>query len=109
MHVELSWLPRFLGRSSHLTAFDAGKKQARQALLAGMALTMHGAKIEKLIAERVALLLLRENILQREGQFAQTSCLRPTAIALFVPGEFEIGKKTATAVSALFKTSLKLV
>ena len=70
---------------------------------------MHGAKIEKLIAERVSLLLLRENVLQREGQFAETGRFRPTAIVLFVAGEFEIGKKTSTSVSALFKASLKLV
>ena len=74
---------RLLGRGAHLAAFDAGKKCARQPRLAGMALAMHRAEIEKLIAERVALFLLSEDALQSERQFAQTRCFRPASVSLF--------------------------
>ena len=74
-----------------------------------MALAVHRTQIEELIAERVALLLLREDVLQRESEFSKPGCFGPRTFALFVFNQCNIRKKSAAAVRALFETSLKLV
>ncbi len=109
MRGELPWLPWFFSGSADLAALDAGKKHARQARLAGMALAMHRTQIEELIAECVALLLLREDVLQRESQFAESGSFGPRTFALFVFNQRNIRKKSAPAVRALFETRPQLL
>ena len=47
------------------------QKHARQLALAGMAFAVHGAQVEELIDERIALALLCENAFERHGKLAQ--------------------------------------
>ena len=109
MRAELPWFPRLLRWSTYLAVPDAGEKLACQPLFAGMALAMHRTQIEELIAECVALLLLREDVLQGHGEFTKAGRFRPDAIVLLVSGEFKIREKTAPTVSALFEAGLQLV
>jgi hypothetical protein len=109
MREALPWLPRLLCGRADLAAFDAGEKQARQARLAGMAFAVHRAEIEELIAERVALFMLREDVLEREGEIAETSGFGPGAIVLFVFNERDVREEAATPVRAFFEAGLKLV
>ena len=50
-----------------------------------MTLAVNGAEIEEFVAKSVALLMLRENILQRDGKLAQTRGLRPV-LPFFING-----------------------
>ena len=86
MRGKLPWLPRLLCGRSNLAALDAGQKQACKARLAGMALAMHRTQIEKLIAKGVALLLLSEDVLQSECEFAETRRFGPGPFVLIVSG-----------------------
>ena len=70
-----------LGRRANFAAFDARKKCARQARLARIALAVHRAQIEELVAQRVALAILVQNGLQGKGQFAQLRRLGPGTIS----------------------------
>lgn len=74
-----------------------------------MALAMHGAEVEELIAECIALFVLCENILQGKGKFAEAGGFGPGTLVLILAGKFEIGEKTAATVSALFKTGKELI
>ena len=80
MRAALPRLSRFLSGSADLAALDASEKQARQALLAGMAFAVHRTQVEELIAEGVALFLLSEDVLQREGEFAEAGGFGPRAL-----------------------------
>src|SRR5579863_10160831 len=100
MRAALPWLSHFLGVCAYFNAFDAGKKQARQTRLAGMAFSVHRAEIEELIAKSVALLLLREDVLQREGEFAQACGFGP--VATFVFNQRDIREEAAAAMRAFF-------
>ena len=55
-----------------------------------MAFAVHRAEIEKLIAERVALLVLREYALQREREFAQACSFGPVSLLLLVFRELNV-------------------
>lgn len=70
---------------------------------------MHRAQIQEFVAECIALLLLREDVLQREGEFAKADCFRPFAVMIIVACELEVRKESETAVRAFFKASLKLI
>jgi hypothetical protein len=109
MHAGLPWLPRFFGGRTHLATLDAGQEHARQARLAGMILTVHGAKVEEFFAEGVALFLLGEDVLEGESQVAKTHGFKPGAIVVFVGGELEIGEEAAATVRAFFEAGDELI
>jgi hypothetical protein len=109
MREALPWLPRFFSGSTDLAAFDAGEEQAREARLTGMAFPMHRAEIEELIAKGVALFILREDVLERESQFAKARCFGPGTIRLVVFDQCDIGEEATAAMGAFFETGLKLV
>jgi hypothetical protein len=98
MRAKLPWLPRFLCRSADLAALNASEKQAREARLTGMVLAMHRTQIEKLIAQRIALFLLSEDVLQSECEFAETRRFWPSPFVLVVSGKFEVREEAAAAV-----------
>ena len=60
----------FLRGRSHLIALNALEKLPRQPLLTRMALSMHRAKIQKLIHQRIPFLGLIQNRLQRATKLA---------------------------------------
>ena len=68
MLLPLLWF--FLSRRSHLVALNALEKLPRQPLLTRMALSMHRAKIQKLIRQRISFIGLIQNRLQRAAKFA---------------------------------------
>lgn len=74
----------FFGRRSDFSAFDPLKKVTRQPALARMALAMDCAQVEKFIAKSIALVLLRENLLQGDSQLAEARRFRPRSRSCLV-------------------------
>jgi hypothetical protein len=91
---------------THLAPLDALKKRPRQLSLSGMALAVDGAKIEKLIAKSIALLLERKNALQGNGEFAQARSFRPSVFFSLITHSFR--KKAAAAARALVEAGQQL-
>ncbi len=70
-----------------------------------MALSVHRAEIEKLIAERIALLTLSEDLLQRDGQLTKACGFRP--ISVFAA--HLLRKETLSPACTLFQARQQLI
>jgi hypothetical protein len=74
-----------------------------------VALAVHRAEIEELVAEWVALLILREDVLQCLGKFAKAERFRPLAITLFVFDQRYVGEQAAAASRTFLKAGEQLI
>lgn len=99
-------LSLFYSGCAHSTPFDALKKRPRQLAFSRMVLAVHRAQVEKLIAQGIALFLLREDALQRQCEFAQTGRFRPGLRALLAN---RLREKAAPAARALVQASQQLL
>src|ERR1019366_6331450 len=61
----------FLRLCAHFPSFDPGKKCPCQPRLAGVALSVHAAQVEELVAKSIGFAGLVRDRLQRKRQFAQ--------------------------------------
>ena len=74
-----------------------------------MAFAVHRTQVEELIAERIELFLLREDVLERQGKFAKAGGFGPGAIGSVAFNQCNVRKKAAAPMRAFFETRLKLV
>ena len=73
-----------------------------------MALAMHRTQIEELVTERIALAILIENGLQRHRKLAQSLCLRPRSLSVFVC-QRNIGEEPSSSARAFIEAGQELV
>jgi hypothetical protein len=106
MRASLPRLSLLLRRPAYFAALNTFQECSCQFALAGVALAVHGAKVEELIAECVALLLLRKYALQRDGQFAQANGFGPWLFVFVADGFTE---EALASAGTLIETGHQLI
>jgi hypothetical protein len=103
-----AFLPEFFfGGRSHCATLDALEECTRQPALAGMAFAVHRTQVKELIAERIAPILLRENLLKGNGQLTQARGLRPGLAR--IASVDRLSEESIAAARALAETGEKLI
>src|SRR5580658_5309698 len=102
-------LPRrlFFSGRSHFAALDSLEKCSRQPALARMALAVDRAEVKEFVAERIAPILLRENLLKGNGQLTQACGLRPGLAR--IASVDRLSEESIAAARALAETGEKLI
>lgn len=87
-------------RRAHLAAVDALQELTRQPRLSRIALSVNAAKVQKLICQRLAPVVLRKHGLQSRRELPQLTRLRPR---MLLPQMFVLREQSSPPLRAFFQ------